>query len=457
MRKALGKKIKKVIDAEEPRFLEGARAQGLTEDQARSLWKLIEPFAGYSFNRAHAACYGLVAYQTGYLRANHPIEYMAALLTSVKDNPDRSPAYLAEARALNITVEPPDVNASETDFTPTPEGTIRYGLSAVRNVGESVVGQIIKARTQKGAFISFADFTRKVDHIVLNRRVVESLAKAGAFDSLKIDRTALLQRDAKKGVVLHEKVASIVDAAVADARAAEQGQFSLFAHDPAMQRDILSSHPDVAAGDATITDQTRGHELRGVDADGEADALGHGDDRGIHSDHVAAPVNERRVRIRAPDVVERTARDDPPVANQQSSVGFAAQRVAFAKGVGGRVKERGSKELRAAHRSATRSVRTRRTAKKMRSGVAGLSKVTTSPWPKAATASRSASRTEMANMSGGSPIALLPKTTSVCRASCSGSPEISGSTTFTISTRVFRTIASKTVTAHSTACRPRRS
>ena len=85
VRKALGKKIKKVIDAEEPRFLEGARAQGLTEDQARSLWKLIEPFAGYSFNRAHAACYGLVAYQTGYLRANHPIEYMAALLTSVKD------------------------------------------------------------------------------------------------------------------------------------------------------------------------------------------------------------------------------------------------------------------------------------------------------------------------------------------------------------------------------------
>ena len=238
VRKALGKKIKKVIDAEEPRFLEGARAKDLTEDQARSLWKLIEPFAGYSFNRAHAACYGLVAYQTGYLRANHPIEYMAALLTSVKDNPDRSPAYLAEARALNITVEPPDVNASESDFTPTPEGTIRYGLSAVRNVGESVVAQIIKARTQKGAFTSFADFTRKVDHIVLNRRVVESLAKAGAFDSLKIDRTSLLQRDAEKGVVLHEKVASIVDAAVADARAAEQGQFSLFAHDPAMHVDF---------------------------------------------------------------------------------------------------------------------------------------------------------------------------------------------------------------------------
>src|SRR5207249_2671458 len=109
-------------------------------------------------------------------------EYMAALLTSVKDNPDRSPVYLGECRRLGITVEPPDVNTSDTDFTPTTEGTIRYGLSAVRNVGESVVAQIIKARSQTGDFVSLQDFTRKVDPIVLNKRVFESLAKAGAFD-----------------------------------------------------------------------------------------------------------------------------------------------------------------------------------------------------------------------------------------------------------------------------------
>ncbi|HJT38557.1 MAG TPA: DNA polymerase III subunit alpha [Actinomycetota bacterium] len=238
VRKAIGKKIREKMDAEEPRFIEGAQRQGLSKEQARTLWRLIEPFAGYSFNRAHAACYGLVAYQTAYLRANYPVEYMAALLTSVKDNPDRSPLYLADARALKITVEPPDVNASDMDFTPTERGTIRYGLSAVRNVGENVVAKIKEARQDKGEFTSFEDFVGKVNPVVLNRRVIESLAKAGAFDSLGVERSQLLQRDAEKGLVLSDAAAARADAANADARAREQGQFSLFAgHD-----DMGSAH-----------------------------------------------------------------------------------------------------------------------------------------------------------------------------------------------------------------------
>jgi len=246
LRKAMGKKIADVMRAQREKFVDGAVAKGYEKKLAQKLWEMIDHFSGYGFNKSHSCGYGYVAYQTAYLKAKHPVDYMAALLTSVKDKPERAPVYLAECRALNITVEPPDVNASDSDFTPTAEGTIRYGLSAVRNVGEAVVAQIIKARTQKGAFTSFADFTRKVDPICLNRRVVESLAKAGAFDSLKVDRTSLLQRDAEKGVVIHEKVASMVDAAVADARAAEQGQFSLFAEQPGIHIEFeLPSGDDI--------------------------------------------------------------------------------------------------------------------------------------------------------------------------------------------------------------------
>ena len=243
VRKAIAKKIKEKLDVEEPKFVEGALKQGLSKEQARQLWRLIEPFAGYSFNRAHAACYGLVAYQTAYLRANYPVEYMAAVLTSVKDNADRAPVYLAEARALGITVEPPDVNASHMDFTPTEQGTIRYGLSAVRNVGENVVTKIIEARTSKGPFASFIDYVGKVDPICLNRRVVESLAKAGAFDSLGVQRSQLLQRDVEKGLVLSDEAAGRADAATADARAREQGQFSLFASSDAPMADLHTPLP----------------------------------------------------------------------------------------------------------------------------------------------------------------------------------------------------------------------
>jgi DNA polymerase-3 subunit alpha len=217
---------------EEPRFLAGCRDKGLSDDQARELWRLIQPFAGYSFNRAHAAGYGLVTWQTAYLKAHHPVEYMAALLTSVKDDKDLRPKYLGSCRRMGITVLPPDVNESDSDFTPAVGGSgvprppvnqaggeraIRYGLSAVRNVGEQVVEAILAARREKGRFTDFFDFCDKVDIGVLNKRVIESLIKAGAFDSLGMPRRGLFE--------VHEVA---VDRVTARKRAEAAGQFSLF-------------------------------------------------------------------------------------------------------------------------------------------------------------------------------------------------------------------------------------
>jgi DNA polymerase III subunit alpha len=227
-RKAIGKKIHDVMQAQKEAFVGGCTARGYEKSLAEELWKLIDHFSGYGFNKSHSCCYGFVAFQTAYLKAHHPVEYLAALLTSVKDNPDRNALYLAECRAMGITVEPPDVNHSDMDFTPTDRGTIVFGLSAVRNVGENVVAKIVAARESKGAFTSFADFCAKVDAIVLNRRVIESLAMAGAFDSLGVARSQLLQRDAEQGVAISDWAASRADAAMSDARAREQGQFSLF-------------------------------------------------------------------------------------------------------------------------------------------------------------------------------------------------------------------------------------
>jgi DNA polymerase III subunit alpha len=228
VRKAIGKKIESLMRKEEPRFLAGCQEQGLTAEQARTLWRLIQPFAGYSFNRAHAAGYGLVTWQTAYLKAHHPVEYMAALLTSVKDDKDARPKYLGSCRRMGLVVLPPDVNDSDADFTPAgggsqaageppPARAIRYGLSAIRNVGEQVVQAIIAARRNRGRFTDFFDFCDKVDAGVLNKRVVESLIKAGAFDSLGQTRKGLLD--------IHEHH---IDDVLARKRAEALGQFSLF-------------------------------------------------------------------------------------------------------------------------------------------------------------------------------------------------------------------------------------
>ena len=194
VRKAIGKKIESKMKAEQPKFLSGAEAQGLTNEQARHLWELIQPFAGYSFNRAHAACYGLVAYQTAYLKAHYPVAYLSALLTKASDTKDEKTKYLASARKMGVRVLPPDVNRSQLGFAPDPEeqACIRFGLAGIRNVGEGVVEHIVAARREAGPFKDFFDFCWRVDVSVLNKRTIESLVKAGAFDSMGHARGGLL-------------------------------------------------------------------------------------------------------------------------------------------------------------------------------------------------------------------------------------------------------------------------
>jgi len=221
LRKAMGKKIKSVMVAEEEKFVAGCVSQGHTEKLGRDLWAAIEPFAGYGFNKSHSACYALVAFQTAYLKAHHPAEYMAALLTSTKRDKDRTALYLNECRRMGIDVLVPDVNESDLDFTVT-DRKIRFGLSAVRNVGEGVVSKIIESRVKRGPFEDFPGFCEKVDLDVLNRRTIESLIKAGAFDSLGYARKSLLHR--------HE---DIIEAITTRRRNEEMGQFSLFGGDRA--------------------------------------------------------------------------------------------------------------------------------------------------------------------------------------------------------------------------------
>jgi DNA polymerase-3 subunit alpha len=157
----------------------------------QTLWDILLPFSDYAFNKAHSAAYGLVSYWTAYLKANYPAEYMAAVLTSVKDDKDKMAIYLNECRRMHIKVLPPDVNESEGTFTPV-GSDIRFGLSAIRNVGGNVVDCIVAARREQGRYTDFADFMGKVPTLVCNKRVVESLIKAGAFDSLGHRRRALV-------------------------------------------------------------------------------------------------------------------------------------------------------------------------------------------------------------------------------------------------------------------------
>jgi DNA polymerase-3 subunit alpha len=192
VRKAIGKKNRKLMASEKPRFFEGCLKGGVDEAGAAHLWSLIERFADYSFNRAHAACYAYIAYQTAWLKVHHPVAYMAALLTSVKDRKDDKPKYLYMARKMGIPVLIPDVNSSELDFTPVGD-SVRFGLSAVRGLGSAVAEKIIDARKAKGEFTSFHDFCRKVDYVCLNKKTLESLILAGAFESLGHTRKGLIE------------------------------------------------------------------------------------------------------------------------------------------------------------------------------------------------------------------------------------------------------------------------
>lgn len=242
LRKAMGKKNAEVMAAQMDQFLKGAAARGVPEKKARRVWDHMEQFAGYGFNKSHSAAYAWLAYQTAYLKANHPAFFMAALLTSERANTDKMVQYVGECREMGIRVLPPDVNQSDMYFTvlrdctepkstdratgdpglagsagaasqPAPaRDAIRFGLSAIKNVGEGAVEAIIGVRKESGVFASLFDFCERVDMKAVNRRVIESFVKSGCFDSLDPRRASLLaaidqameagqrlQRDREKG------------------------------------------------------------------------------------------------------------------------------------------------------------------------------------------------------------------------------------------------------------------
>ncbi len=216
LRKAMGKKKKEILDAEYVPFSEGMRTNGYSERAVKALWDVLVPFSDYAFNKAHTAAYGLISYWTAFLKAHYRAEYMAALLTSVKDDKDKMAIYLNECRRMKIQVLPPDVNESQSTFTPV-GNDIRFGLTAIRNVGSNVVSGIVAAREEKGRFTDFNDFMEKVPALVCNKRMIESLVKAGAFDEMKHHRRALM--------AIHE---AAVDQYVDIKRNEAIGQDSLF-------------------------------------------------------------------------------------------------------------------------------------------------------------------------------------------------------------------------------------
>ncbi len=219
LRRAMGKKKKEILDKEYAPFEAGMKSNGYSAAAVKTLWDILVPFSDYAFNKAHSAAYGVVSYWTAFLKANYPAEYMAALLTSVAGDKDKSALYLAECRRMGIKVLPPDVNASTAMFTAVGRD-IRFGMAAVRNVGAAVVESIVAARTSEGAFTGFADFLRKVPVNVCNKRVIESLIKAGAFDEFGNGRKSLL--------LIHEQA---IDTVIDVKRNEAIGQDSLFGND----------------------------------------------------------------------------------------------------------------------------------------------------------------------------------------------------------------------------------
>jgi DNA polymerase-3 subunit alpha len=221
LRKACGKKVRELIQKEREKFVEGCDTSGYGREIGSALFDVIEPFADYAFNKSHSYGYGLIAYQTAYLKANYPVEYFAALLTSVKNNLDKAAVYLNECRQMGIEVLVPDVNISVSDFIAfdKPDGTraIAFGMSAVRNVGEGLVGLMLAERDENGPFEDFFDFCDRVDVSVLNKRTLESLIKAGGFDSMGYSRKGLLGYFDR-----------IIDDTVARRRKEAEGQFDLF-------------------------------------------------------------------------------------------------------------------------------------------------------------------------------------------------------------------------------------
>ncbi|GAA1614327.1 DNA polymerase III subunit alpha [Leucobacter chromiireducens subsp. chromiireducens] len=234
LRRAMGKKKKEELDKQYAGFSGGMKERGFSEAAIKSLWDILLPFSDYAFNKAHSAAYGVVSYWTAYLKAHYPGEYMAALLTSVGDSKDKLAIYLNECRRMGIKVLPPAVNDSFANFSAVGDD-IRFGLGAIRNVGTNVVEAIREAREGKGSFETYHDFLKKVPLVVLNKRTIESLIKAGAFDGLGGTRRALVE--------IHEQT---IESAVKEKRDAENGNVGF-------DFDSLFAEAAEAAGESSDT------------------------------------------------------------------------------------------------------------------------------------------------------------------------------------------------------------
>ncbi|HEY3340355.1 MAG TPA: DNA polymerase III subunit alpha [Propionicimonas sp.] len=240
LRRAMGKKKKEVLEKEFVPFQAGMRANGYSDSAIQTLWDILIPFSAYAFNKAHTAAYGLISYWTAYLKANYRGEFMAALLQSVKDDKDKSAIYLAECRRMGIKVLPPDVNESEGMFTPIGED-IRYGLGAIRNVGDNVVRGIVEARAEHGKASDFNEFLDNVPLVVCNKRVIESLIKAGAFDSMGHTRRALME-------CFERRVDEVIDLK----RNQANGQDDLFGEFGSAEKLTVAPVPDLAEWDKRV-------------------------------------------------------------------------------------------------------------------------------------------------------------------------------------------------------------
>jgi len=238
LRKAVGKKIKELLDEQREKFIKSAiENKGIDKITSEKVWDFIEPFARYGFNRAHAACYAMIAYQTAYLKANYPADFMAALLTSDEGRTDRLAIEVAEAAAMDMEVLPPDVNESDESFTvvATPEGdAIRFGLGAIKNVGHNAITAILAERQRDGAFIDLANMFSRVDPKNLNRKSVDSLARAGAFDNLGERQQILTNAD---------KLLSFSRTLHKERDVGQQGLFGDMATAPAPRLTLEASNP----------------------------------------------------------------------------------------------------------------------------------------------------------------------------------------------------------------------
>jgi len=211
----MGKKKEKEMHAQKEKFIEGAKKKGFSENKAMILFNLCSKFAGYGFNKSHSAAYSLISFQTAYLKTHFPVEFMASLLTSVTGDADKVSMYISECQRMKIKVMPPDINESLKDFTVVGDG-IRFGLVAIKNVGIGAVENIIAVRKKNGKFTSLLDFCEKVDLRAVNKRVIESLIKSGAFDSIG-RRAALLN-----------KLGPVIDKAALTQKETSNGQGALF-------------------------------------------------------------------------------------------------------------------------------------------------------------------------------------------------------------------------------------